>query len=211
MNDNHNLKRVCIIKLQKNKKKERQKIRKKKKRTREGCLEIKEEDLEEVEVEEVEVEEEEEEVDEEEVEEEEQQQEKKDTTSLPVQQKQKPQKKKTPKKKKNSAADSEAPTDDEILDQYNTTSCGFKRGCKNSTQILGRVCPHCRLKFCFNHAQPEVHGCGEAATKHARTEWLKNSPLKAAATKPAPFAVSASTPQKKQVLQRARWCFLPKP
>jgi ATP-dependent RNA/DNA helicase IGHMBP2 len=30
------------------------------------------------------------------------------------------------------------------------TKCGFK-GCKESTTVLGRLCPHCRLKFCFSH------------------------------------------------------------
>jgi hypothetical protein len=41
---------------------------------------------------------------------------------------------------------------DEILGlrRWCRTKCGFK-GCKESTTVLGRLCPHCRLKFCFSH------------------------------------------------------------
>ncbi|OQR91885.1 DNA polymerase alpha-associated DNA helicase A [Achlya hypogyna] len=34
--------------------------------------------------------------------------------------------------------------------------------CKQSTSLMGSVCKFCRLKFCYSHAQPEVHGCGAA-------------------------------------------------
>ena len=42
-------------------------------------------------------------------------------------------------------------------------SCGV-RGCvvKNVT-MLGRVCPHCNLRYCTPHAMAEKHGCGAHA------------------------------------------------
>ena len=49
--------------------------------------------------------------------------------------------------------------------------CGF-RGCRNSTALFGELCAcqHCRLRFCLSHAQPEVHGCGDAARRAAREQ-----------------------------------------
>ena len=42
------------------------------------------------------------------------------------------------------------------------------QGCKAKTATLGTNCEHCRLRFCLAHAQPEVHGCGDAARRAAR-------------------------------------------
>lgn len=74
-------------------------------------------------------------------------------------------------------------------------------------EILGRICNFCRMKYCYNHALPEVHGCGEEAKKHARAEvshpvvyvidvwqWFKA----AEAPKPKPMKE-----EKRAVLQRA--------
>ena len=49
--------------------------------------------------------------------------------------------------------------------------CGF-RGCRNTTALFGELCAcqHCRLRFCLSHAQPEVHGCGDAARRAAREQ-----------------------------------------
>lgn len=30
------------------------------------------------------------------------------------------------------------------------------------------------MKYCYNHAMPEVHGCGDEAKKHARAEVRSN-------------------------------------
>lgn len=51
--------------------------------------------------------------------------------------------------------------------QKMNTRCNFEH-CKKSTELISSTCIHCRLCFCFEHALPEVHGCGEAARKHAR-------------------------------------------
>ena len=32
-------------------------------------------------------------------------------------------------------------------------------------------CRHCSLRFCLRHAQPEVHGCGEAAQRAEQRRW----------------------------------------
>lgn len=38
----------------------------------------------------------------------------------------------------------------------------------------GGPCPFCRRGFCFKHALPEVHGCGEEACKQARIAWHRS-------------------------------------
>ncbi|KAG7384713.1 DNA-binding protein SMUBP-2 [Phytophthora pseudosyringae] len=51
-----------------------------------------------------------------------------------------------------------------------SSSCAFQSSsrCKKSTTMLGSVCKFCKLKFCYDHAQPEVHGCGDAVRKFER-------------------------------------------
>lgn len=50
--------------------------------------------------------------------------------------------------------------------------------CGQSTRVAlagrGGPCPLCGRGFCFSHALPEVHGCGEAAKAHARAAWKKS-------------------------------------
>ena len=38
---------------------------------------------------------------------------------------------------------------------------------------MGMICEHCKLKYCYGHAQAENHGCGEEAKKKARQAWLE--------------------------------------
>jgi ATP-dependent RNA/DNA helicase IGHMBP2 len=40
--------------------------------------------------------------------------------------------------------------------------------CKTVVSTFGIVCTFCRKKYCYSHIQAEVHGCGEAASKHAK-------------------------------------------
>ncbi|KAG3179374.1 DNA-binding protein [Phytophthora cactorum] len=51
-----------------------------------------------------------------------------------------------------------------------SSSCAFQSSsrCKKSTSMLGSVCKFCKLKFCYDHALPEVHGCGDAVRKFER-------------------------------------------
>ncbi|OWZ15994.1 DNA polymerase alpha-associated DNA helicase A [Phytophthora megakarya] len=51
-----------------------------------------------------------------------------------------------------------------------SSSCAFQSSsrCKKSTTMLGSVCKFCKLKFCYDHALPEVHGCGDAVRKFER-------------------------------------------
>ncbi|KAJ0399921.1 hypothetical protein ATCC90586_000107 [Pythium insidiosum] len=60
------------------------------------------------------------------------------------------------------------------------TRCCFQRPaaasaatvrCKKSTLTLGAVCRFCKLKYCYDHAQPEVHGCGDAVRAHERQQF----------------------------------------
>ena len=67
------------------------------------------------------------------------------------------------------ADDNEMALLDSLLAQ--SKHCSMK-GCKASTVTISCLCPHCRYKFCYEHGQPEVHGCGDAARSHARGAWL---------------------------------------
>ena len=52
------------------------------------------------------------------------------------------------------------------------SKCGFSK-CKQKTQVLGMDCQFCRLRYCFSHSLPEVHGCGHEAKAHARSTLVK--------------------------------------
>ena len=45
--------------------------------------------------------------------------------------------------------------------------------CSKSTKTTGATCAHCRLRFCYDHGMPEVHGCGNDARSGARKAWLE--------------------------------------
>ena len=45
--------------------------------------------------------------------------------------------------------------------------CGFQ-GCRKNVNLLGLQCQFCHKRFCMEHTIPEVHGCADAAKKHAR-------------------------------------------
>uniref|UniRef100_M4BCJ9 DNA helicase n=1 Tax=Hyaloperonospora arabidopsidis (strain Emoy2) TaxID=559515 RepID=M4BCJ9_HYAAE len=54
-------------------------------------------------------------------------------------------------------------------------SCAFELSsrCKKSIVMFGSVCKFCNLKFCYDHVQPEVHGCGDAVRKFERVEFQR--------------------------------------
>lgn len=57
----------------------------------------------------------------------------------------------------------------------NSSSCSFKSAsrCKKSTSMMGSVCRFCKLKFCYTHAMPEIHGCGDAIREFERTQFTQ--------------------------------------
>ncbi|XP_065367575.1 DNA-binding protein SMUBP-2 [Calliphora vicina] len=55
--------------------------------------------------------------------------------------------------------------------------CDFGR-CKTKTSLMGQNCDYCHKRFCFKHGLPEVHGCGEAAKKNERKQFLHPKPVK---------------------------------
>ncbi|KAL4145980.1 hypothetical protein PRNP1_011853 [Phytophthora ramorum] len=66
-----------------------------------------------------------------------------------------------------------------------SSSCAFQSSsrCKKSTTMLGSVCKFCKLKFCYDHALPEVHGCGDAVRKFERAAFQQQATRSAAAPK----------------------------
>lgn len=75
---------------------------------------------------------------------------------------------KTPKKAA-SVQGEESEDIDAILEEHmkENKKCGFA-GCKDSTELMGRMCAFCRSRFCLKHAMPEIHGCGDAASLEAK-------------------------------------------
>ena len=57
--------------------------------------------------------------------------------------------------------------------------CG-RDGCQGLTTGTGAVCRYCKLKYCYKHALPEQHGCGEAARSAAREGVLRSAASQAA-------------------------------
>lgn len=57
--------------------------------------------------------------------------------------------------------------------------CG-REACRGLTTGTGAVCSYCKLKFCYKHALPEQHGCGEAARSAAREGVLRSAASQAA-------------------------------
>ncbi|XP_061397942.1 DNA-binding protein SMUBP-2 [Musca vetustissima] len=55
--------------------------------------------------------------------------------------------------------------------------CDYAR-CKAKTSLMGQNCDHCQKRYCFKHGLPEVHGCGEAAKKTERKQFLHPKPVK---------------------------------
>ncbi|XP_066999150.2 DNA-binding protein SMUBP-2 [Anabrus simplex] len=64
----------------------------------------------------------------------------------------------------------------EAFQKLNNT-CNIN-GCKTSVQLMGQKCEHCNKMYCFSHALPEIHGCGEAARRVARYKFQHPSPPK---------------------------------
>lgn len=43
---------------------------------------------------------------------------------------------------------------------------------------MGQDCELCKKRFCFKHALPEVHGCGDAIKKEERKKFMHPKPAK---------------------------------
>ncbi|XP_041357729.1 LOW QUALITY PROTEIN: DNA-binding protein SMUBP-2-like [Gigantopelta aegis] len=56
------------------------------------------------------------------------------------------------------------------------SKCHFKK-CKEMTLTFSQTCQFCRQRFCYAHAMPEVHGCGDEAKFAARQTVIKEGIL----------------------------------
>lgn len=93
--------------------------------------------------------------------------------------------KKSKKKKKKSSNPATAPvaavqdgeSELDFLEREakSSSNCSFQSAarCKKSTSMMGSVCRFCKLKFCYNHAMPEIHGCGDAVREFERTQFTQ--------------------------------------
>ncbi|KAI9920143.1 hypothetical protein PsorP6_015603 [Peronosclerospora sorghi] len=57
-------------------------------------------------------------------------------------------------------------------------SCAYEhvRRCPKKTTMFGAVCKFCKLKFCYTHVVPEVHGCGNAVRKFEQVAFEQKQP-----------------------------------
>lgn len=54
--------------------------------------------------------------------------------------------------------------------------CFFTK-CKTNISVLGQRCQFCRNNFCLSHHMPEIHGCGDLAKSHARSQIRKEGKI----------------------------------
>ncbi|XP_067137867.1 DNA-binding protein SMUBP-2-like [Centruroides vittatus] len=56
------------------------------------------------------------------------------------------------------------------------STCFFTK-CKTNITVLSQRCQFCGNNFCLSHHMPEIHGCGDAARSHARSQIRKQGKL----------------------------------
>ena len=93
---------------------------------------------------------------------------------------------------------------DEILREFRQldTVCNYVN-CKTSVTCIGQQCQFCQRRFCLSHHIPEVHGCGEACRRQARSATLRQGFVSAGTLNPvAKNSKSRVDPAKRANLQR---------
>ena len=75
---------------------------------------------------------------------------------------------------------------DRLLESFNKldTVCNAEK-CKANVATLAQTCKFCRLRFCFNHGMPEIHGCGDAAKSAARQQISRDGKLYSGSGRPS--------------------------
>lgn len=68
----------------------------------------------------------------------------------------------------------------------NSSKCSFQSAsrCKKGVSVMGSVCRFCKLKFCYDHGLPEVHGCGDAVRQFERAQFQQQMRSKPVDSKP---------------------------
>lgn len=89
---------------------------------------------------------------------------------------------------------------DGILSQFRQldTVCNFAT-CKTNITLMGQQCTLCLRRFCLSHRLPEIHGCGDAIRRQARSATLKQGFIAPGSLPAKPKAIDAS---KRAHLQR---------
>ena len=92
--------------------------------------------------------------------------------------------------------------DEEFLREIKVkdNTCAFPP-CNTRIVNFSIDCKHCQLKFCTTHYLPEVHGCGEAARRDEKREFLHPHP-KLSEEKHEKVSQKLSTKLKQMQLER---------
>lgn len=64
--------------------------------------------------------------------------------------------------------------------------------CKTNITLMGQQCTLCMHRFCLSHRLPEIHGCGDAIRRQARSTTLKQGFVTPGSLPTKPKAIDAS-------------------
>lgn len=83
----------------------------------------------------------------------------------PKEKKYKPKNKKKKERKIEEKIEDKDENIDKILEdaQRGVSKCGIKDCKAKNVLLLGGTCKYCKMRYCFAHMQPELHGCGNSA------------------------------------------------
>ena len=89
---------------------------------------------------------------------------------------------------------------DSILSEFREVDnvCNYAT-CKTSIVLLGQQCTLCQRRFCLSHRLPEIHGCGDAMRRQARSTTLKQGQVVPGSLPVKPKSIDAT---KRAHLQR---------
>ena len=89
---------------------------------------------------------------------------------------------------------------DDVLSEFRQLDnvCNYAT-CKTGISLMGQQCKLCVRRFCLSHHLPEIHGCGDAIRKEARSVTLKQGFVAPGTIPVKPKAVDAA---KRAHLQR---------
>lgn len=83
---------------------------------------------------------------------------------------------------------------DDVLSEFRKLDnvCNYAT-CKTGISLMGQLCLFCQRRFCLSHHLPEIHGCGDAIRRQARSVTLKQG-----------FVAPGSLPVKPKVIETAK-------
>ena len=79
-----------------------------------------------------------------------------------------------------STAEAEAEVDALLAEMHIASKTCEAKGCGKSIATIGQVCVFCSRGYCLKHILPEVHGCGDDASRAARARVMRGQNVRVA-------------------------------